>query len=584
MKERGTIDRLLEKFDPALFGALFLAALLLRLSALEAAPLTEREAAEAWGALQLLRGGSAASVSALYASLTAPLLFLAGPSHWAPRFFPALAGALAVFLPRLFLPARGRREAFLAAVLIALSPSLWISSTMAGGGAVGFLAAGFCIFYLRTKEPRPLTAGLALGLAAASGPAGWSGIAIAAVVLAADRLRRMRKPAAAEETGIDPFQKAWNQFARSPAGPGGFLLGLAAGGTGLLFFPRNLGALAAGFSDWLAAFFSGLPRAGEFFLLLVGYEPVALIFGAAGIVMLWNGLLSDDDRFWGRFAAVAAVWILIRPAAFPDEASWLILPLLILGAAALRSAAEHPLLKERPVFTMLLSGGVVALAAFMVFNLAAYESSGSWFYLILPLLLILGFLSVCFIVTGNWRRVLRQMLIGSSFALLGVFCLAQFGAGWNATIDRRTSANELWGRETVAADVIRLHGTLERISEWQTGVKDELAVVILWPEESALGWELLTYGAAEHSGSLDMLAAPPMLIARYAEQEGVIIPIQLTDVYRGQAFAMVEWRAWSGWPPDLIGWLLYREGPVERGRVVLWVRSDILVPEEGAEP
>ena len=132
-------------------------------------------------------------------------------------------------------------------------------------------------------------------------------------------------------------------------------------------------------------------------------------------------------------------------------------------------------------------------------------------------------------------------------------------------------------------DAVRLHGTLSQISGWQTGVKDELAVTIQLPEELALGWELLAYGAAEYRDALDMLAKPPMLIALYVEVDGAAVAPQLTVVYRGQAFGYTERRAWVGWPPDLLRWLLFREGPVERGRVILWVRSDILVPEEGVK-
>jgi hypothetical protein len=95
---------------------------------------------------------------------------------------------------------------------------------------------------------------------------------------------------------------------------------------------------------------------------------------------------------------------------------------------------------------------------------------------------------------------------------------------------------------------------------------------------------LLTYGAVEYIGLTDSFSAPPMLIALYVEQEGTVASPQLAAVYRGQVFAIAERRSWSGWPPDLIGWLFYREGPVERGRIILWVRSDILIPEEKVEP
>jgi hypothetical protein len=629
MKVRDALDRFLDQHALPLYAALFFAALFLRLSALDGAPLSGKEAAEAWGAMELLRGGAAASSSALYASLTAGWLFLSGPSHWAARLFPAAAGALVVLLPLRLCNTRGRIEAFLLALLLALSPSLWIASTMAGGTALGCLAAGFFVFYTRSKQPHPLVSGLALGLAVASGPVGWSGLAIAAMVPITERIFRAgggadsRPPLPLLDAGSGranghpsivradshpTLVRADPRFARAgthppivradshptlvradrhpplpaPAAIAGFLIGLTAGSTGLFIFPRGIGVLAAGFSTWMGAFFSGWPRAGEFILLFLGYEPIALVFGTVGLVLLARGLFTAEDRYWGTFAAIAAVWVLLRPAAFPDEALWVILPLLVLGARALRMTLESSALEERPFFVITQAGAILALAAFAVFNLAAYAFSGSWLNLILALAGFLGGFFPGLLYSEDLGKAARASLTGLALAWLSFLLITQAGAGWNATHARRTSANELWHTETAAADVLRLHSTLVQISEWQTGVKDELAVVIQLPEESALGWELLTYKAAGYAAAVDMLATPPMLIAPYVEVDGAAAAPALTAVYRGQAFGYTERRAWSGWPPDLIRWLLFREGPVARERVILWVRSDILIPEEGA--
>ena len=584
MNPRGSIDRFLEAHDRALFAGLFLAALLLRLFALDSAPLGNAEAAEAWGAWNLLRGEASASVSALYSSLTAGLLFLAGPSHWAPRLLPALAGAAAVFLPRLFLPSRGKLEALLAALLIAISPTLWISSVQAGGAAPGFLTAALCILYLRTKEPRPLPAGISLGLAATSGPVGWSGLALGAVVLAVEGLGRLGKSPLADPPVSKSVLTTFRRIFQEPAGPAGFLFGLAVGGTGLFFFPRGIGTLAAGLSNWAAAFLSGLPRVGELVLWMSAYEPVAFLFGAAGMILLARRVLAGENGFWVRFAAAAAVWILLRPAAFPGEMQWLILPLIILGAAALRTAWESSGIVERPAVAAMAAGSAAVLSIFTVLLWSEYEAAGNWIFLALPGLLILGAAAAFFLSSGNVRGMIGPALAGVSIALFVVFGIGQAGASWNAAYNRRMSANELFWQDAVTADLTSLRGTIERISAWQTGVKDELVVAVQWPEDSALGWELLTYGAAEYIGLADSSSAPPMLIAPYAEQDGSVVTPRLAAAYRGQLFSVFERRAWSGWPPDPIGWLFYREGPVERGRFILWVRTDILVPEEKVEP
>jgi hypothetical protein len=592
MRVRDALERFLEEHELPLYGALFLAALLLRLSALESAPLSAKEAAEAWGAMDLLRGGAAASSSALYTSLTAGVLFLAGPSHWAPRLLPALAGALAVLLPLLWRGTRGRIESILLALLLALSPSLWITSTMAGGTALGFLAAGFVLLARQTGKTHPLVLGLASGLAIAAGPVGWSGLAIAGVVFLVEKILNSGNMPSATEGGDGDVVRvdgrslgADTDVVRADSHSpllAGFLIGLLAGGTGLFFFPRGIGALAGGFSGWIGAFYSGWPRAGEGILLFLGYEPLALVFGMAGIILLWRGKLAAEDRFWGSMTAVAAVWVFLRPAAFPDEALWVILPLLVLGARALRIALESPVLEERPVYVTLQAAAVLVLAAFAVFSLATSVSSGSWLYLLLAAAGILGGLVPGLLYSDNLGGSIRASLTGLALAWFCILSVAQAGAGWNGTHERRASANELWQTETVAPDVIRLRQTLARISEWQTGARDELAVVIELPEQSALGWELLTYSAAEYEVSLDMLAAPSMLITPFVEVDGAVAAPRLTEVYRGQVFGYTERRTWAGWPPDFIRWLLYREGSVERGRVILWVRSGILVPEEGA--
>ncbi|MBN1439970.1 MAG: hypothetical protein JW929_11230 [Anaerolineales bacterium] len=586
MKLRGTVDAFLEKFDLPLYGALFLAALLLRLSAIEAAPLSEREAVEAWGALNLLRGQASSSVSALFSSLTAGLLFLAGPSQWAPRILPALAGALCVFLPRLLKDERGRLEAFLAALFLALSPSLWAASTTAGGAALGFLAAAVGIFYLRAPARTPLRSGLILGVAAASGPVGWSGLAIAAAALSADWFLRISQSGAGESQEEFPLRRPFAEFLESRSGPAGFLAGLAAGGTGLFFFPRGLGALAAGAGDWLSAFLSGWPPILETILLFFAYEPAALVFGVAGLFLLWKGLLAAEDRFWGLFAAVAAAWAMLRAAAFPQEALWILLPLAILAARVIRRALESVVLAERPVFLAAQVFAVLALAAFSFLEMAAFHNlaerspAEAWAHLALALLGLIAGLLAGALFTENWGKDWSQSLPGLALAWAGILLAAQAGAGWNAVHIRRASANEPWRTEAATADLLRLREELELISERQTGVEDELRVVVLGPEESALGWELVGYGAVEYADSLDALAAPAVLIAPYAEySDGTVAAPRLTAVYRGQSFAAFESRGWYGWPPDFFGWLFYREGPVQQGKWILWVREDILIPE-----
>jgi hypothetical protein len=562
---------------------LFLGSLFLRLSALSAPPLNENEALQAGGALHLLQGtGTVGGSSALFASLTAGILFIAGPSHWAPRIIPALAGSLLVFLPLLLRPARGRLEPALAAILLALSPSLWIVSTQAGGAALGLLAAAACIFFLRGGQSRPLPGGMLLGLALSAGTVGWSGLAIALIVLAVLWVRRRRHPDEQAEGGLNPLKESLAHIFQSPSGLAGVAVGIAAGSTGMFLFPRGVGVLATGVTAWSAAFFSGWPKLGEFILLLVAYEPLALVFGVAGFILLWRAKFSDDDRFLALFAGVATIWVLIRPATFPEDALWVILPLLLLGARALRAAVESPALEERPQLVAIQICLAALLTVFAFFSLAAFSATGEWWQ---PLLAAAGIAaSIIFgpILSDDWRRAVVPSLVGLAFTWFFVLFLAQMSSGWNATHGRRESANELWWADTVPMDVVRLHQAMDQISEWQTGETGELAAVIEWREDTALGWELLTYQATQYIAASDLLATPAVIVApRVVQGNGVVTP-HLTAAYRGEEFGSIEERGWSGLPPDLIGWLLYRRGPLLTGEMILWTRVDILTPNAGS--
>jgi hypothetical protein len=69
-----------------------------------------------------------------------------------------------------------------------------------------------------------------------------------------------------------------------------------------------------------------------------------------------------------------------------------------------------------------------------------------------------------------------------------------------------------------------------------------------------------------------------MILAPYIETESGIVTPQLEAAYKGQTFVFLEVRAWSGWPPDLLAWLIHRQGPTEVEKMVWWVRADLIGP------
>jgi hypothetical protein len=352
----------------------------------------------------------------------------------------------------------------------------------------------------------------------------------------------------------------------------------------LFFFLRGFGAYAAGVSSWLAAFFSGFPKITEFFLLLIAYEPVALIFGAAGMIFLLRRPPSEEDRFLIGFTLIAALWVLLRPSAFPEEAVWVILPLILLAARVLRAAVESPVLDGRPALLVVQTIFTALLVVYSVLNLAAARVGDAALHLALAAAGLAGSFLVGSLLSEDWLEGMRQSWKGLAYAWLTLLILFQSGAGWNATHNGRLSANELWWPDAGTADLAHLRTTMADFSGRPAGSGNSLTAVVEMPEDSALGWELLTYKGAVVYGEPGALDTPEIIIMPKVETEGGVVTPQQPAAYRGEEFPVAEKRAWRWVPPDLLGWLLYREGPVEKEIVILWVRTDILEPDGAAGP
>jgi hypothetical protein len=591
VKLHAAVVRALERYDRILYAGLFLIVLICRLSVLQTAPLSGPEAARAWGALNLLRGGVVTGDSALYAGVTAVLFFLGGAADWLARLLPAFAGSALVLFPLVLRRSRGKLESFLLALLIAASPSAAAVSAQAGSAAPGLLFAALWIFRATPADSpapdprRSAISGVLLGLTLASGPVGWSGAVIAALCVLADWWNRKRRSA---RPGGDPGQPlrfaAWDEV-RSAGGVAGLAAALILGGTAGLLFPRAAGALAGGMTAWLGAFFSGLPRIGEILLWAAAYEPLALVFGIGGLILCLRGRRSADDRFLLCFVSIALLWILLRPGALPDELVWILLPLLMLAARALSALLEQTAQEETPwtvAAQMILALLLLTMAVFFLVQFAAARDP---LRLALAAGSFLGTVLIGPLFVEKGESVWRRMLAGPALGLLIILIGAQAGAGWNLVHDRRSATGEIWWPESTPPDVVRLRSTLEEISLRRTGVRDELPILVQWPEESALGWVLLSYRGADYLEAASRPgSAPAVFIAPLIEQDGTAVGPRLPADYGGQAFAVREVRGWGGAPPDLLAWWLYRDGTAAREKVVLWVRADLMGESGEAAP
>ena len=92
-------------------------------------------------------------------------------------------------------------------------------------------------------------------------------------------------------------------------------------------------------------------------------------------------------------------------------------------------------------------------------------------------------------------------------------------------------------------------------------------------------WQLRDLPNLRFDSTLPMGNMPDIIITRAEEQAPA-----LTASYRGQDFVWWTRPGWTGiLPTNIIAWLTFREAPLLREHVILWVRAD-LFPGGTAEP
>jgi hypothetical protein len=133
----------------------------------------------------------------------------------------------------------------------------------------------------------------------------------------------------------------------------------------------------------------------------------------------------------------------------------------------------------------------------------------------------------------------------------------------------------LWSDGSGAGQMDLLLDTIGEVSISQTGRWDSINGTVLNGEDS-LRWILRDLYHFEYIESYDNQYMPPILITTEVEQH--LVPL---GSYRGQDFVIRTRPGWQGLiPPDWISWVAFRDGPIEKEYIILWVRGDILAGDE----
>jgi hypothetical protein len=113
-----------------------------------------------------------------------------------------------------------------------------------------------------------------------------------------------------------------------------------------------------------------------------------------------------------------------------------------------------------------------------------------------------------------------------------------------------------------------------QISNLNTGYDGQLPLTLVAVDSPALRW-LFRDWQLQEVNALTPDATPEMVISS-------IDKLNLAANYRGEALPLSEVADWShAKTSDWLKWFVYRQMPILRQEIILWVRSDLMLDNQG---
>jgi hypothetical protein len=567
-------------YERYVYWLAFLVALALRLFQLGAAPLADSEANWALQALGLAHGQFVTlGAQPGYILLTSLLFSLIKDTNFLARFIPALAGSLLVWLPFYFRRWMGnaswlKRAGFVLAFGLAIDPGLVSLSRQAGSliPALVFTLLALAAFY----NSRMVWLGIFAGLALLSGPAFLQGLLILAITWGLWRLFGRHiitsEPQASEdEVAVEPAPERPIRKA-VPS----FLLTLILAGTLFLRVSEGFGALADTLTAYLHTWTtsSGVPAARLPASLLV-YQLIVIILAIVAFIRPWAGKAHEWNLRpvvlgLGMWALVAILLPLLYAGRQVGDMAWSLIPLWALAAIEIGHTLHLWEDKTTNSAAVCLAALLFLLAVTGWMNVLSIGRDPGRAVIYAGIILgafVLGLIGVLLVAAG-WS--INSASLGVVLALCLAFGLQFISNTVVMTVVHQNGAQELWSPSTTTGQADLLLSTLADFSSWNTGLRDQLDIVVLNSPPS-LQWALRRFPNASFVTALPASASPPVVITVKGTEEP-----SLAEKYRGEDFVWSLSPGWQGaFPPDFINWLTFRAAPLAQSQVILWARADI---------
>lgn len=625
------------------YAVLIIAALLLHLAELDSVPMAQAEAHQAMRTLQIVApqtpGNAPAPDSPILFVLQSLAFSIMGASELSARLGTVLGGMLLILTPLLFRRFIGRERTFLLAVLLAVSPTIFVVSRQADAfiwTAVFAMTTVALVWRVWADGPRSSSvlwlaasvAGLIL-LSDSGGPLLAAIMALAAWL--ALWWSAFRAPDEVDESGEVLFQnaRAWLQSL-----PWRTMLAAFAGitivtSTLFMLYPAGLGHVGNLLANTLAGFVRpasatmppGLGLAG-----LLVYELGFVILALAAIVSLMRqGRFGYVQRFMAIWALLAAVNGLLYRGATPAFAIWSVLPMVFLIADyALGLFSNIPVIVYwtegfveqdasgqryawiKYAISLLIIGAFVivsvhlqeigrglqripvgaglgdALATMREPIMAEFRYSLLFFFV--TLLFIVISLMLVASIWGN-RTMLQAVGIGFFVYVIGT----SLGGGWQTAVVHASNPAEYWYSATTEPDAYLLRETLYEISERESGGEPLISIVAVrgtaLEDDGLVGWLLRDYPNTEYVGTFAEAARNPIVLLPEVD----VNLLNLGGDYVGQPFEIMQpTLAYDVSLVDVVAWMGQRRLRSFVGNkytVSLWLRQDVYdaLPEEERE-
>jgi hypothetical protein len=549
-----------------LFGLALLLAAGIRFIGLGSVPLSEGEAGWALQAANLANGSHALiGGQPGYILLTSLTFYLVGVSEFWARLWPALAGTLLVLAPWLFREQIGRKAAVALAFGLALEPSLVAVSHQADGRIIALAGLAFALgFWLRGSIA---WAGISAGLALLGGPSVWQGLVVLALGWSAARAVKAIPLLEGQEPA---HQWSWRSFLAWTLGTVFFV------GTVFWFMPTGL----SGWANSLLAYLQGwgAPNGSSLVVMLiawVGLSPLVVFLGLPGVA---KGLAKSGqpvDALLAWLWVFAFLGFLVYPGRTPSDLAWSMVPLLALAARQAVGVVGDVSWRKAILGYTFLSAALVISAAI---NLAGFSDPARVGEDVLRLSGVLGaiiLIAASFLLL-TWGWSLRTAWNGLRLGGLAVLLVYTLSTAWFAAGLGPRPAAEIWHQGGVAENWQTNLKVIGDVSEWGSGRRDTLSLVVSDFESPLLRWALFNH----HQQSFTAIAGD-------ARPQAVITPetkdakLNLSSPYTGQALVWSQSVNWAALlPREWLHWLFFRELPthpevIDTRPIILWLRSDL---------